>query len=332
MTTATVLPWGGGEMGSFDPLDANSVEVTSFGTYDPAWARCALEIVSGSNGVTSPKWPVANDFWWHGRLLVGANNAGLSISDGVDFYDNGVIVAALRLSQAIHAVSSRHELFTSQTGVLTSVGFVDLLQSVQEIDIQIVAGGSGSAALYSSGSQIFSVSGLNHAFSGIDQIKLGGSYGISTVCDWSEIICDSISHIGDRLFTYDIDTDSAINAGWTGNVNDVNEVVYNDANFISAATAGLISTFYQNGLNLGVYNILAVLSGIRAKTGTTSPQNLANVIRVAGGNYPGPTIALSPGFQACCHSWTTNPSSAGGTGPWVAAAAQTVENGPGSIT
>lgn len=333
MSTTTVLPFAGGEMGSFDPLDASSIESTASAglNYDAAYARCGFVVGSGSNGSRSPKWAEAADFWFHAKSVVNSNNTWFGTTNGLVFYEgSGGIVAELRFTQASPATSSRYELFTLQSAILTSVGFINLAEALQEIDINVKAGASGRAAFYSSGTLIFEMTGLDHThFGGVAQILLGPGYSVGGAAVWSEVICDSVSHVGDRLWTFPINTNSGVNAQWTGSVSDIDEIVYDDATFIGAPSAALVSTFFANGFNLGTKNIVSVHTGSRAKRAATGPSALKNTIRVNGANASGPTIGLDVGFQACCTSWTTNPVLAGA---WVSADAQTVEAGDTSVT
>lgn len=331
MSTVTVLPFGGGEMGSFDP-STNAVVESVGASHNATYARCAIDIPSG-NWMTSPTWTAASTFWFHADLAVG-----LPFDPATDGYVLQFLNGANEVMRmtATGETSMTWKFYTRQSAVMTLAGSFTVPTfgvGYNTYDFGIVAGGAGTFSAYSAGTQMFSVIGLDHSsWSGVTQVKLfscGDAFGASTDAAWSQVICDSTPHIGDRLWTYPIDTNSAVNTGWTGDVSDIDEIVYNDANFIGAPSAALVRTFFANGFNLGAKNIVAVLTGSRAKKAATGPSALKNTIRVNGANASGPTINLDVGFQACCNSWTTNPTLGGA---WVAANAQTVEAGDTSVT
>jgi hypothetical protein len=223
-------------------------------------------------------------------------------------------------------------LYTKQSGVLTLVGTSAPLTTypglLNTIDIRVKAGAGGIGAFYAGGTQIFNVTGLdNSGFAGVDQIKL---YGIDSnaahdaTSYWSQVICDSVSTIGRFLRTDRLNSNSAVNTGWTGSVTDINELPTNDSTFIDSAASGQISTFYESGMDLTGLNILARGVSARMRVQGSGPPNLDLTLRSGSGNYFASPIPASAGFQASFNSWTTNPD---GSVAWTPSTAQATEVG-----
>lgn len=336
MTTAiAALPFMGGELSSFDPSSSSVTEATGSSTfnYSPPYARCGIKIPPG-NSMTSPTWPVAATFTLHTELQMDPPTFP-AINALIFQAFNGAteVMRILGNGKATQTLT----FYTLQSGSLTLVGSMVIsnpgLVPPAVIDFTLVAGGSGSLTVLSAGTQVFTSSGLNHSgFAGVTQIK-AYSYGsdlsgLSGAAYWSQIICDTVSHVGDHLYTLPLNANSAVNLGWTGSVTDINEVVLNDANFVSAATAALVSTYLAAGFSLSGLNVLGIGVAARAKTTGGGPQNLDLALRVAGANFFSGNIGLNAGYQACFNSWVNNPAT---SATWLAAAAQAVEGGQKSI-
>jgi hypothetical protein len=335
MTSTTVLPFAGGELSSFDPADSSAIESldTIFGSYtwNTSFARCALRITGATSYASSPKWTAASTFWFHASVFPSLTSP---VGRTLSFLAAGVEV--MKATTETGGGGDIWRFYTLQSSVLTDVGVTATTSSdtLNQIDIKLVAGGSGSFAVYIAGTLApgFPVTGLDHSdFSGVTQIQLFGQQGsrFPGSVYWSEVICDTTNHIGDHLWTVPLNTNSAINTGWTGNVTDVNEIVLNDSNFAAAASAALVSTYYASGFSMGSANVLAVIVGARAKCGSGGPQNLGLCVRTGATNYFSSTLALDVGYQAFSYPWSNNPST---SAPWTAAASQAIEAGEQSIT
>lgn len=330
MSGTSSLPFGGGELSSFDPLSTTGCIEQSSGTpgvnYDPNFARCAIHISPGFYA-TSPVWAAAATGWFHGALTWGGS--GITNARALSFYQSGTEVFRMQTSSSGPS-NYVWNYQTLQSGVLTSVGSFTLPanNAPATFDIKIVAGANGGLQVYSSGTLVVNVpTGLNHGgFTGVDQIQITGIGVPFNGGDafWSEVIFDSVPHIGDRLRTFPINTLSGTNFGWTGAVTDVNEVILNDATFCSAATANLTDTFFASGFSLGTFNIVSVIVAIRVNCGVTGPQNVNLALRTASTNFFSPNLACANGYQATVWSWNTNPNT---LSQWLAADAQAVEGG-----
>jgi hypothetical protein len=320
MSANTVLPHGGGELSSFDPQDNGCIEDTTSGTFDSLVSRCSIGMSVGSAGMKSPTWAAAPDFWEQGVFFPGSGGSGNQIL----FYNGATVVA-----QVVSSGPLTWTLQTLQGGVMTTVGSFTLVSAtLNHFGFRIAAGASGIAEGYLANTNIFRVTGLDHSdFSGITQVQYLGAIGGFTT-RWSQIIHDTISHIGDSLVTIAENAVSAVNDDWFGAVGNINEIVLSDATSVTSDAANQVGTYYQTGASLGTYNVRAVMIGARAQKTSGSSANLQVALRTNGTNYFSPTIALDFGFQACCASWTVNPFT--GT-TWDPASAATIEAGMKSI-
>lgn len=345
-TTIASLPWFGGELSSVDPSDSTVGEVTSAGTYittangpnGQSWARCAVAVVGGSSAYfTTPNFPTgASTFWDHWAGIPGQPGQGTHYNGQIiTQYFNGATEVARITADRVVSSTNTYYFYTLQNGVMTLCGSFTCPEAVQIFDIQFVSNStSGQLVAYLNGSQRFATAAnLNHsAWNGITQIKRLGvtfSPGVNNNTYWSEMICDTTSTIGRRLYTVRIDTISGTNAGFTsGAVTDINETVLNDTTYIASGTAAQIDTFYMNGNNLGSFSILAKGVAARCLTQVGAPQNLQLAVRSGSTNYFSSTIAVGPGFQSFFNSWTTDPNT---SAAWANGASST-EFGVKSIT
>lgn len=335
MTTAiSALPFFGGTLSGFDPADSNCIESTAAGAYDPNYATCALSLNVGSSG-TSPTWPAAATFWMRFSFNVGIPVSGFPIWSAVQFLHTGTVVMQLNLAWSGLTFGWAIQPYTLQSGTLTQVGSnFYWYPALNFFDINVVGGSaSGGLTLYSAGTRtVASGSGLNHSgWSGVDQIKLIGPPSFDGGPDYfSEVICDSTSTIGRRLRYDRLNTNSAVNTGWTGGVTNINEIPTTDNSPLTAGSASLVSTFFENGLNLGTATVLA--RGVSARMRTESgagPQNIQLAIRSGATNYFSSSILANADFQASFNSWTTDPNT---SVFWTDSAAASAESGVNSVT
>ena len=301
MSTLTTLPFVGGEMGSFDPQDNGAKEDTTAVTYRSAFARCGIKVAQFSNGFKSPTWSAAANFWCRCVLYPAG---GLANVDIVYFLNGSTVIA--KVQQCHGGVGSpTTALYTLQSGVLTLVGTFNMpVGTLALLDFQIVGNtASGSAAVYVAGTQIFNVSGLNHSgFTGVTQMQ---AFAANT---WSEIICDTVPHVGGALYTLNLDTNGA-SQNWTGGVGNIDEVVYSDASFIFSATNAAISVFTASTATLSGFFIRGVGVGARMLTGASSAVTRAKVVVRSGAtNFPlGSSVVLNAGYQAVAGFSATDP-------------------------
>lgn len=341
MSTLVQLPFAGGELSSFDAESNRFREEVAPPNaalrFDGTRARCCLS-VGGNTGGSTPRWAEAANFWFHANdFLCGGNlTAGVYHLNFYDEDDIEVFRIALSNGPSAGISTCYFNFYTLQAGVMTYLRtYLCPAQTYQTIDINLVAGADGVLGFYNAGVEQFRVTGLSHSgFGGVSRVRLGGGYivdaGIgNSGASWSEVICDDRSHIGDRLRTLPIDTNSAANTGFTGTVTDINEVVTTDVGFINSVANGDISTFYANGYSFAANYTTAFIVAARAKAGESGgPQNLQLASRVSGANYVSETIALGIGYQAATHGWRTNPAG----GNWSPGTVVAAEGGVKAIT
>lgn len=327
MSTTTTLPFAGGEFASFDPQDGSVVESAS-AAFQAPYARCAIVIQGGSAGAISPSWtPVNTTFYVHFDLAASGNNNMSSTTPMLNFLSGpgGMSIASLRGLNAGN-IAATYSIYIGASP--TPIGSFTLSNILQTWDIKFDFVNS-IVQVFINGTMTQSYTSIDLGTTGIGQIVLGGSYGIEDTVSWSQIICDDVSHVGDKLWTFPINTLSSVNNGWTGTVSQVDETITNDANFNYATAASLISTYFASGFSLGTFNVVAVVVAGRISREVTGPQNVQMVLRVAGGNYFSATVGnFTEGYQACCASWVLDPAS--GTA-WAPSVAQAIEGGQQSI-
>ena len=342
---ATVsLPFFGGELSSFSTTTTGVSEVTSANTYDTTCSRCALAVGYYYGLAATPVWASASTLWFHGVVsqFYGYNS---SPSGTVMYFYNGSTLVA-QVTSANTNVSATLQLQTLQSGVMTNVGSTYTItnslgstSALYTIDINLVAGSSGQATFYVNGASVASATGLNHsAWSGVTQVVLGSVedtfINYPAFYYWSQVICDSTSTIGRKLYTDNFDTESATNTGWSGfggasKVADVNEIALNDNTYIQAASSGLNETFYQSSAAISGVTVLGRGVAVRARTNDGGPANIKLVVRAGGANYTSPSFALTPGFTPITYMWQTNPAT---SGSWSTTAANAAELGVQSQT
>ena len=338
-TTIAALPFFGGEMSSFDTTSALVGETTAGGTFNSSFSRCSILLQDQVSTMTTPSWPSASAFWLHFLGTGSYGNAFGTANTIATFYSGATIVAKLifTLSGLTNVTVTAQTL---QGGSLTTVsgsGSVTYNGTLSTIDVNLVAGASGSIAVYGQGTLMFSASSLNHAgFSGVTSVTFAGltDGGFVRFNYMSQIICDTTSTVGRYLLTDNFDTESGVNTGWTGaggasKLADINEIVTTDTTYIYAGSTGLTDTFYQSGLSYGTYTVLARGVSARARVQGAGPANIKLAVRVSGANYVSAAIGVNAGYQACFNSWATNPAT---SSAWNASAAASAEVGVQSLT
>jgi len=333
-STIAALPFFGGEFSTFDPLDAGAFETTIANTFDPTFARCSMFVDDTSGGYTSPKWADASTFWFHADIY---NSGAITLTGSpvIRFYNNaGTEVAQLIGTPASSAGSTvAYSIKTLQAGVLTTVGSSVVVGSslLQTIDIKFVAGGGGSVTFYTSGTFRWTATGLDHSgWAGIGQyLGKSNSAGARMEFYFSQMIGKATSTIGNFVYTDRLDTESgAPNNAWAGGVADINEVIYNDATFISTNTPNGISTFYDSTLDLTGYNILGRGVASRTRVQDAGPTGCQLVLESGGTNYFSATITLAVAFEALFNSWTLDPN---GSVAWTPTTAEASKGGVKAI-
>jgi hypothetical protein len=325
-TAITKLPFFGGTLSGFDPHDTATTESTSGGTYDSTYATCSLAVGPGSYAL-SPTWTAASTFWLRFFYMTGNPISGFPTYTIVSLLHGGVVVYALQAAYA-GGLTYNWNLYKVTGGVtFTLVNSFNRGASLNPFDINIVSNVvGGTAAMYSNNTLVFSTTVDNSYFAGVDQIRLdGGSLNDSITSNvFSEICCDTVSTVSRRVRYDRLNHNSAVNTGWTGAVTNINEIPTNDATPLYVAVTNQTSTFYENGLNLAGYSIVARGVSSRMRTQATNPPAIKLVIRAGTTNFLSARIAANAGYQASFNCWTSNPHT---SALWTATNASSVENG-----
>lgn len=333
----TTLPHAYSELDGCTNMDSGAGDgapaISSGQWYDTNYSRGCIFLGAFTQGTRSEDWPAEPNYWFHASHNYSEPTSPPTGVVMAAWYAGATVVAELiQESGAIGTVT--YGIYTLQAGTLTHVAsYSTPADSLPRLDLHIKAGSiaaGGGLAFYINETEVVPFTAVDHsAFAGITQCAHGGG-GFPGSASWSEVIHWNQSTVGKRVVRYNVDTLSAVNTGWTGVVGNIDEIPCDDSTVISAAAAGLCSTYFKTGFSLGGKNVLAVCVNLRAKLETgAGPQKLAPTIRLGGTNYEGPQKTLSLGYTACCASWTTDPST---SAVWQPTAAQAIEAGGTSHT
>lgn len=332
MSTSVTLPIFGTTVTTWDPSDTSCVQSQVASKFDPAWCDSALNLPNSSSIGTSPTFTAAPTFWFHYELQTTSFN-GPSNDLVWQMLNGATVVADCHVSGT--AVAYAYTFRTLQSGTLTAVGtsVVVSASALNRFDVGLVGNtGSGSLTVASFGTQVFSVTGLNHSgFTGVTQMKISAGNAPFENSWWSQTILDTTSTIGRNVKTVRQDTLSATNTSWVATLAEISKPVNSDSTFCSSPTAAQNFSAYQSTLNLAGFTILAIGAGLRIKREDSSgPQNAKLLIRSNGTNYNSGTIStVGLGYQAAFNSWTSDPNT---SSSWTAAHADTAETGGTSVT
>ena len=343
MTSIAALPFFGGELSAFSPSDAYCNESTDTTTFDATYSRASIVCSNRYTTATSPTWSSASPFWFHGSARFSQRTGGGQPNNNcLLFYNGATLIAQLLVSYP--AGNQWHwsslTLSTLQNGVMTAVATGQVSNDlVEQIDINLVGGASGSAALYTANALVGSATGLNHtAWAGVTSMAIiatdDNNFGIVTTNYWSQIICDTVCTIGRNVWTDNFTNESATNTGWSvygggTKLANVNKIVYDDSTGITSSTTGQTDTFYQSGQSFGTYNVLARGVSSRSSYAGTAPTQVKLTVRVSSTNYVSSAVALTTAYQPAFNPWTTNPNT---SAAWTASNAAGIEAGVQSLT
>ena len=137
------------------------------------------------------------------------------------------------------------------------------------------------------------------------QLYLGAV--ITTWTYFSQVIISTTTTLYNHLLTM-APVANGNTMAWTGLVSYINATSYNDANYISSATAGQIGEFTIPSLPSGNYSIAAVVQVARAMATSGGPQNLEFDARTGGTDFTSANQTLSTSFSRYYYIWNTNPN------------------------
>ncbi len=318
----------GGEMSALIPSDATTTEVTNFGYFNPSFTRCAASSGEGAGGVAtafidSPVLALPDEFYVHydvTRDPTYSNNGNqlVLVSGATEVFRVQCTRTALQMQALIAAV---------WTNVGASVSYSG--STLQTIDLYINGNSAtGTAKLYVAGTLRATASSVDlSAVTGITKVR---SYCInnSTGFFLSQIVVANEPTIGMRLLTRYPNAAGAT-TDWTGGYTDVDEIVYDDADFVNSSTDGQVELFTQTGPAITGYTVRAVAVYARAKKGASGPSNLQLALRSGGTTYFSGSKALDVGYSAYGNIWETNPATAAA---WVNTAIDALQPGVKAVT
>lgn len=320
----------GGEMGAFIPSDSTVVEIASIsGTFNPSFARCAILCNYTENYIESPSIGSLTTAWMHCDMQLGPfPGSGTRFS----WYDGS---AAERIRIIGDATGTLSVQYNVGAGWVTAGSQISVtMGSRQTIDLQVVCNSaSGSIKLYIAGTQRITSGTIDlSAITALNKNRFLGytepSSGLATHTYVSQVIVANESTIGMRLLTRYPNAAGATSS-WTGAYTDIDEIVYEDADFILSGSNNQVSTFGQTGPAITGYTVRAVGVTARARKGASGPQNLRHALRVSGTDYfSGSDIALDAGYLATETIWETNPAT---SAAWVNTAIDALQPGVKSI-
>jgi hypothetical protein len=284
-------------MGAFVALDANTTEeIEKTGYWDPAYSRCDLFCSGSSTKGQSATFFVRSD----GAEIVRIDHLWGQLSIA---YWNGLTWVGATARTTISETVRNH---------------FDLTWKVNSA--------SGYLRLYSSGT-LFADSGIID-LSAVAAVTNIAARGPALYQGISQIAVSSDPTIGWRVGTTYPSGAGTTNTFTSGTSADVDETIYSDADGLTSDTANQIATFATTTILPSGFACKGLSVTVRAKRGTTGPQNMQIAIRTHATNYFSPTIALGVGYGAYCYVWELNPN----TGAvWTDAEIAAVEIGVKSI-
>lgn len=134
------------------------------------------------------------------------------------------------------------------------------------------------------------------------------------------------------VFHQEQPTANGANTAWTGGYTDVAKLTRNDSTFIESGTANQVETYTSGDVNsaLNSHTVKAVVLALRARKGSTGPQNLQGAVRQSGADYFSSNVgALSAAFASKNAVMLVNPAT---SATWTISEINAAEFGVKSIT
>lgn len=303
------------------PSDSQTYETTAggagaFGTIrDSVFTRTAISQVYAATYGQIDAGANLTTCWFH--MMYGGNTDVTAVS----FHDSS-LVEAFRLNWNRGILQM---YYLSAPATWTAIGDPVTVTSYlqQEIDVKVVPGASGSAELYVSGTRRTSGSASMTQFANIRYARVKAANG---QCYSSQFIIADEPTVGLRVLTCPA-TGVGDNNDGTGAYTDINEAVFNDANYVTLSTNGHVKTF-DHATDFTGYDPLALGVAARVKVGATGIQNV-QLVMDSSTNFVSSTRAPNNGYSNVFYSWATDPNTAAA---WTAANASATKYGLKGIT
>lgn len=334
----------GHETDVFDEI--NSVDVINYVAspvrHDVDFSRCALYSAGGAiargRGAKIVLPTALAEGWINYRVHLGSNvSAGVTLAaftadDVSTLFDLNYTSAAFGLRGATSD--------TVRTAISPTGGQVSGTTYFWSIHWKAVSGGM-LLELFRDGILISTATISNAYLNGksVGIIRIGGAalggsananagYGYS----YSEIVVSDEDCRGWRVATLAPNAAGALSQ-WSGSYADIDEILPDDADFISSATADQVQLVGMSNLSIAAQNmdVKAVCLASRGRKGSTGPQNLQAALRSGGTNYFSanlPNLATSFG-PIGRNIWQQNPNT---SADFTVSEVQGIELGFKSIT
>ena len=324
--------WCGGEDIDF-PNGGPVTSDTSGIYYRPAYARCAIRPAS-TPMMKSDVFPGgAVTSCWMG-VRIGMDNVGLIAGNakliglGQSGTNSGLFLGT-GVSVGNKATIYKYDGVTT-TALAAETG-TTWAQGVWRWDLQLINyGASGTINVYYGGSLLFTYTG---------DLSITGVTGFDSVfiCDasntwnhpmYSEIM---VSDLDTRPYSLATSYPNGVgtHTDWTGAYTDIDEVTASTSDIVSAATAGLVSTYAMSDLPAGNDKVVAVAVKAQASCGATGPQNMDVAIRTNSTDVFGADTPLTDVVSTVAHIWNSNPYT---NQKWQRAEVNAIEAGARSVT
>ena len=300
----------GGEVDAFI-ASGGGVAEDAAGLFSTSFARCSL-VCDGLSGdpdiyyAESASWAAqTGDFYIHfehGSEGYSAASAQLFLTlvDGTD-----VEIFRIRQNPASVDTTDLQMQYLNSGAAWANAGTTYTIGQARTNYDLFVNCTTGVMTLYVAGSQVKTATGLSLGhLTGPVKARFFSEIGDM---DWSQVCAANESTIGFKVMTRYASGNGAHTA-WTGDYTDIDETVYTDADFITAASTGLKESFTQTGPSIDAdYVVRAVGVAFRGKT-SGGVSGVKGLLRIGSTDYTSSTVTLSGGYTANVVIWEDDPS------------------------
>lgn len=304
---------GGGEMWACIPSDSTVIEVTTAGSFDSGFARCALWCDKASNYVEFDPSGTLTEAWAHFDIVIRSGGSGSTAHPRVVWLD-GAGVERVRLTHRYDTDALALQYDVGAGWVTAGSITLDLeLPARQTMDLRVVCNSaSGSLTLFIAGTERIASGTVDlSAITALNKFRsygatISGSIGMATYT--SQVILASESTIGMRGMSGHPSAAGA-NTAWTGDHTSVDETAYTDADFIFSSTNGQRETYAVTYVgSMAGYTPRALIAGARGKYGGSGPQNLQITVVSGATTDDSASILLGLGYTANVNVWEDDPN------------------------
>ena len=311
-------------------------EVTSAGTYDATYCRCAVSMTDDAAGArgyfVGPTSALDNvvtgeTMWWHCEMQFAEDAS--TVRDIIQFIDVATGYPWLSIQSGPQGyVSLRYNSGTGAVPVWTIIPGTQIYHNhatKNVVDIMWTLGSPHTAALYWNNN--FLASGT---FTQAGATSIGG-FTLRALSDsrpsrWSQMLCTvGIPTVLAKVLSARPSAAGNSNTFASGVFGDISEIVYNDVTALMSSAAAQKYTMACSDITVPTgYTIQSVFLWARAKHGGASPTNLKQVIRSSAVDYPSPNgVGMNLGMHPIGAQFATNPAG----GAWTQATFNAIEIG-----